>query len=180
MPVEGQPVPISGEELARAQDEVPHRTPYGACPAETSPSTPPCANLTLLPLSGFYPRLRVDSAGFGLSDHSEPTQACAVVPPSLVTRVLELAHAGPNSAHLGYKCSKEQLMHLLLTLHEDRFPHYRVLLPRLLLLSTCIAAPMTPSIHTSLGRTRSSPRFRWWKNGPPHCGPWKPLDFGQA
>ena len=45
-------------------------------------------------------------------DPSDATHTCPVVPHSLVTRVLEIAHARPDASHLDYKRLKERLQHL--------------------------------------------------------------------
>ena len=63
-------------------------------------------------LTAEFPRLRVESGVLVLVDHSDASHTCPVIPNTLVTRVLEIAHPGPDSAHLGYMRLKAPFQHL--------------------------------------------------------------------
>ena len=69
-----------------------------------------------------FPAYRILMAGFAklslrnrllyVQDLFDPTQYRIIVPPSLVDRVLEFAHFGPDVAHPGAKRLKEKIQHL--------------------------------------------------------------------
>ena len=99
MPVPGQPVTISPEELARAQDDDNPIAQNKQQVLSQDFTVDPALRQIHPPyrfLSAEFPRLRVDSVVLPVVDPSDATHTCPIVPISLVTRVLEIAHAGPR------------------------------------------------------------------------------------